>query len=126
MAKKFHDTSSDALAGLLFDGMTIAAGGFGLCGIPETLIDEIRRSGVKDLTVISNNAGVDDFALGLQLHSRQGRNVVSPYVGQNRDIEPQYLTGLLDLEYNPPGTLAARTRAGRAGIVGSSNTTGVD
>src|SRR3546814_7533277 len=77
MAKKFHDTSSDALAGLLFDGMTIAAGGFGLCGIPETLIDEIRRSGVKDLTVISNNAGVDDFGLGLLLQSRQVRKMRS-------------------------------------------------
>src|SRR3546814_5175870 len=89
MAKKFHDTSSDALAGLLFDGMTIAAGGFGLCGIPETLIDEIRRSGVKDLTVISNNAGVDDFGLGLLLQSRQVRKMVSSYFGENKEFERQ-------------------------------------
>src|SRR3546814_10099067 len=116
MAKKFHDTSSDALAGLLFDGMTIAAGGFGLCGIPETLIDEIRRSGVKDLTVISNNAGVDDFGLGLLLQSRQVRKMISSYVGENKEFERQYLTGALELEFNPQGTLAERLRAGGAGI----------
>src|SRR3546814_16417170 len=120
MAKKFHDTSSDALAGLLFDGMTIAAGGFGLCGIPETLIDEIRRSGVKDLTVISNNAGVDDFGLGLLLQSRQVRKMVSSYVGENKEFERQYLTGLLALEFNPQGTIAERLRAGGEGIVGST------
>src|SRR3546814_10121674 len=125
MAKKFHDTSSDALAGLLFDGMTIAAGGFGLCGIPETLIDEIRRSGVKDLTVISNNAGVDDFGLGLLLQSRQVRKMVSSYVGENKEFEWQYMTGLLELEFNPQGTLDERLRAGGAGIVGFYTTTGV-
>ncbi|WP_326914794.1 CoA transferase subunit A [Sphingopyxis chilensis] len=125
MAKKFHDTSSDALAGLLFDGMTIAAGGFGLCGIPETLIDEIRRSGVKDLTVISNNAGVDDFGLGLLLQSRQVRKMVSSYVGENKEFERQYLTGLLELEFNPQGTLAERLRAGGAGIAGFYTRTGV-
>src|SRR3546814_457068 len=125
MAKKFHDTSSDALAGLLFDGMTIAAGGFGLCGIPETLIDEIRRSGVKDLTVISNNAGVDDFGLGLLLQSRQVRKMVSSYVGENKEFERQYLTGLRELEFNPQGTLAERLRAGGAGIVGFYTRTGV-
>src|SRR3546814_14670537 len=92
MAKKFHDTSSDALAGLLFDGMTIAAGGFGLCGIPATLIDEIRRSGVQDLTVISNNAGVDDFGLGLLLQSRQVRTMVPSSVGDNKDFERHNLT----------------------------------
>src|SRR3546814_17439285 len=122
MAKKFHDTSSDALAGLLFDGMTIAAGGFGLCGIPETLIDEIRRSGVKDLTVISNNAGVDDFGLGLLLQSRQVRKMVSSYVGENKEFERQYLTGLLELEFNPQGTLADR----QSDVVGKSVSVGVD
>ncbi|APL93588.1 succinyl-CoA--3-ketoacid-CoA transferase [Sphingobium sp. TA15] len=125
MARKFHDTASEALSGLLFDGMTIAAGGFGLCGIPETLIDEIRRSGVKDLTVISNNAGVDDFGLGLLLQSRQVRKMISSYVGENKEFERQYLTGALELEFNPQGTLAERLRAGGAGIAGFYTRTGV-
>ncbi|AEG48724.1 3-oxoacid CoA-transferase, A subunit [Sphingobium chlorophenolicum L-1] len=125
MARKLHDTAGDALSGLLFDGMTIAAGGFGLCGIPETLIDEIRRSGVKDLTIISNNAGVDDFGLGLLLQSRQVRKMISSYVGENKEFERQYLTGVLELEFNPQGTLAERLRAGGAGIAGFYTRTGV-
>ncbi|KEQ55420.1 CoA transferase subunit A [Sphingobium chlorophenolicum] len=125
MARKLHDTARDALSGLLFDGMTIAAGGFGLCGIPETLIDEIRRSGVKDLTIISNNAGVDDFGLGLLLQSRQVRKMISSYVGENKEFERQYLTGVLELEFNPQGTLAERLRAGGAGIAGFYTRTGV-
>src|SRR3546814_7563282 len=124
MARKFHDTASEALSGLLFDGMTIAAGGFGLCGIPETLIDEIRRSGVKDLTVISNNAGVDDFGLGLLLQSRQVRKMISSYVGGNKEFARQYLNGARELEFNPQGPLAERLRAGGAGIAGFYTRTG--
>lgn len=116
MASKFYANASEALAGLLHDGMTLAAGGFGLCGIPETLIDEVERSGVRDLTIISNNAGVDDYGLGLLLRSRQVRKMISSYVGENKEFERQYLSGELELEFNPQGTLAERIRAGGAGI----------
>ncbi len=115
MQKVYPDASS-ALEGLLFDGMTIMAGGFGLCGIPENLIAAIRDSGVKDLTVISNNCGVDDFGLGLMLQTRQIRKMVSSYVGENAEFERQFLSGELELEFNPQGTLAERIRAGGAGI----------
>lgn len=105
-----------ALDGLLFDGMTIMAGGFGLCGIPEHLILALRESKVKDLTVISNNCGVDDFGLGILLATRQIRKMVSSYVGENAEFERQYLAGELEIEFNPQGTLAERIRAGGAGI----------
>jgi 3-oxoacid CoA-transferase subunit A len=124
MAKRF-DSAVQALQGLLFDGMTIAAGGFGLCGIPENLIAAIRESGVRDLTIISNNAGVDDFGLGLLLASRQVRRMISSYVGENREFERQYLAGELEIEFNPQGTLAERIRAGGAGIAGFYTRTGV-
>jgi len=123
--KKVRETAAEALDGLLFDGMTIMAGGFGLCGIPENLILALRDSGVKDLTVISNNAGVDDFGLGLLLHTRQIRKMVSSYVGENKTFERQYLDGDLELEFNPQGTLAERIRAGGAGIPGFYTKTGV-
>jgi len=113
---KVYDDAVSALTGLLFDGMTIMAGGFGLCGIPENLIEAIRQSGVKDLTVISNNCGVDDFGLGILLKTRQIRKMVSSYVGENSEFERQYLSGELELEFNPQGTLAERIRAGGAGI----------
>lgn len=115
MNKVFPDAAS-ALDGLLFDGMTIMAGGFGLCGIPENLILALRDSGVKDITVISNNCGVDDFGLGLLLATRQIKKMVSSYVGENAEFERQYLSGELELEFNPQGTLAERCRAGGAGI----------
>ena len=115
MNKVFPDARA-ALDGLLRDGMTIMSGGFGLCGIPEDLIEAIRQSGVKNLTVISNNAGVDDFGLGLLLQTRQIRKMVSSYVGENETFEKQYLSGQLELEFNPQGTLAERIRAGGAGI----------
>lgn len=108
--------ASSALEGKLFDGMTIMAGGFGLCGIPENLILAIRDSGVRDLTVISNNCGVDDFGLGLLLQTRQIRKMVSSYVGENAEFERQYLSGELEIEFNPQGTLAERIRAGGAGV----------
>ncbi|HSI71956.1 MAG TPA: CoA transferase subunit A [Fimbriimonas sp.] len=113
---KVYPSAAAALEGLLFDGMTIMAGGFGLCGIPENLILAIRDSGVKDLTVISNNCGVDDFGLGLMLQTRQIRKMVSSYVGENAEFERQFLSGELELEFNPQGTLAERIRAGGAGI----------
>lgn len=124
MHKVYSDAGS-ALEGLLFDGMTIMAGGFGLCGIPENLIAAIRDSGVKDLTVISNNAGVDGFGLGILLERRQVRKMVSSYVGENKEFERQYLNGELELEFNPQGTLAERCRAGGAGIPGFYTKTGV-
>jgi len=105
-----------ALEGLLFDGMTIMSGGFGLCGIPENLILALRDSGVKDITVISNNCGVDDFGLGLLLQTKQIKKMVSSYVGENGEFERQYLSGELELEFNPQGTLAERIRAGGSGI----------
>lgn len=123
--KKVHSDAAAALDGLLFDGMTIMAGGFGLCGIPENLITALRDSGVKDLTVISNNAGVDDFGLGLLLQTRQIKKMVSSYVGENKTFEKQFLSGELDLEFNPQGTLAERIRAGGAGIPGFYTKTGV-
>ncbi len=122
---KVYESASDALSGLLFDGMTIMAGGFGLCGIPENLISAILASGVTDLTVISNNCGVDDFGLGILLQSRQIRKMVSSYVGENAEFERQFLSGELALEFNPQGTLAERIRAGGAGIPGFYTKTGV-
>jgi 3-oxoacid CoA-transferase subunit A len=113
---KVRSSPEEALEGLLFDGMTIMAGGFGLCGIPENLILAIRESGVKELTIISNNCGVDDWGLGLLLHTRQIKKMVSSYVGENVEFERQYLSGELELEFNPQGTLAERIRAGGAGI----------
>jgi 3-oxoacid CoA-transferase subunit A len=123
--KKIYPDAKRALDGLLFDGMTIMAGGFGLCGIPETLILALRDSGVKNLTVISNNAGVDDFGLGLLLQTRQISKMISSYVGENDTFERQYLNGELELEFNPQGTLAERIRAGGAGIPGFYTRTGV-
>jgi 3-oxoacid CoA-transferase subunit A len=114
--KKVYPDAETALAGLLKDGMTIMAGGFGLCGIPETLIQAIRRSGVKDLTVISNNAGIDGVGLGLLLETKQIRKMISSYVGENKTFAQQYLAGELEIEFNPQGTLAERIRAGGAGI----------
>jgi len=123
--RKLFDSAETALAGLLFDGMTIMAGGFGLCGIPENLILALRDSGVKNLTVVSNNAGVDDFGLGLLLKTRQITKMISSYVGENETFERQYLSGELELEFNPQGTLAERIRAGGAGIPGFYTRTGV-
>lgn len=114
-----------ALDGLLFDGMTIMSGGFGLCGIPENLILALRDSGVKELTVISNNCGVDDFGLGLLLQTKQIKKMVSSYVGENAEFERQFLSGELELEFNPQGTLAERIRAGGAGIPAFYVKTGV-
>jgi 3-oxoacid CoA-transferase subunit A len=113
---KVRSTAAEALEGLLFDGMTVMSGGFGLCGIPENLILALRDSGVKSLTVISNNCGVDDFGLGILLQTRQIKKMVSSYVGENAEFERQYLSGELELEFNPQGTLAERIRAGGAGI----------
>jgi len=113
---KTYSDAKTALKGLLFDGMTIMAGGFGLCGIPEHCILAIRESGIKDLTVISNNCGVDDFGLGILLKTRQIKKMVASYVGENKTFEHQFLAGELDLEFNPQGTLAERIRAGGAGI----------
>jgi 3-oxoacid CoA-transferase subunit A len=113
---KLYPTPEAALEGLLFDGMTIMAGGFGLCGIPENLILAIRDSGVSGLTVISNNCGVDDWGLGLLLQTRQIKKMVSSYVGENAEFERQYLAQELEIEFNPQGTLAERIRAGGAGI----------
>lgn len=115
MNKVVNDAQS-ALDGLLFDGMTIMSGGFGLCGIPENLILALRDSGVRDITVISNNCGVDDFGMGILLQTRQIKKMVSSYVGENGEFERQYLSGELELEFNPQGTLAERIRAGGAGI----------
>jgi len=122
---KIHVDAAAALDGLLFDGMTIVSGGFGLCGIPENLIAAIRDHGVKDLTVVSNNAGVDGFGLGLLLETRQIRKMISSYVGENKEFERQYLAGELELEFAPQGTLAERIRAGGAGIPGFYTRTGV-
>lgn len=122
---KVYKNAIEALEGLTFDGMTIMAGGFGLCGIPENLITALRDSGAKDLTVISNNAGVDDFGLGFLLQTRQIKKMISSYVGENKTFETQYLSGELDLEFNPQGTLAERIRAGGAGIPGFYTKTGV-
>ncbi|HUO94047.1 MAG TPA: CoA transferase subunit A [Rhizomicrobium sp.] len=123
--RKVYDSAEAALNGLLFDGMTVMSGGFGLCGIPENLILALRDSGVKGLTVVSNNAGVDDFGLGLLLQTRQIKKMISSYVGENETFEKQYLSGELELEFNPQGTLAERIRAGGAGIPGFFTKTGV-
>jgi len=125
MAKKLRVDAVEALDGLLFDGMTIMAGGFGICGIPETLIAALRESGVKDLTVVSNNCGVDGFGLGILLENGQIRKMISSYVGENKLFEKLYLSGDLELEFNPQGTLAERIRAGGAGIPAFFTKTGV-
>jgi 3-oxoacid CoA-transferase subunit A len=125
MASKVYKSAKEALDGLTFDGMTVMAGGFGLCGIPENLILALRDSGVKNITAISNNAGVDDFGLGLLLKTRQIKKMISSYVGENKEFERQYLSGELELEFNPQGTLAERCRAGGAGIPGFYTKTGV-
>ncbi len=113
---KVYASAEDALAGVLRDGMTIMSGGFGLCGIPETLIEALCKSGVGNLTIVSNNAGVDGIGLGLLLETRQIKKMISSYVGENKIFAAQYLAGELELEFNPQGTLAERIRAGGAGI----------
>jgi 3-oxoacid CoA-transferase subunit A len=116
MINKLYPSAAAALEGVVGDGMTLAVGGFGLCGIPEALIAALRDSGVKNLTAISNNAGVDDFGLGMLLRTRQIRKMISSYVGENKEFERQYLSGELELEFTPQGTLAEKLRAGGAGI----------
>lgn len=123
--RKIYDTADSALDGLLNDGMLIAAGGFGLCGIPELLIDALVKSGVKDLTIASNNCGVDGFGLGKLLDTRQIKTMMSSYVGENDEFMRQYLAEELEIEFNPQGTLAERMRAGGAGIPGFYTKTGV-
>ncbi len=123
--KKIHESASSALDGLLHDGMLIAAGGFGLCGIPENLIAAVCSAGTKDITVVSNNAGVDGFGLGVLLQTRQVKKMISSYVGENAEFMRQYLSGELELEFNPQGTLAERMRAGGCGIPGFYTRTGV-
>jgi 3-oxoacid CoA-transferase subunit A len=123
--KKIYPDAAAALDGLLHDGMTICAGGFGLCGIPERLIDAIQASGVKGLTIASNNAGIDGEGLGKLLRSRQVAKMISSYVGENKEFERQYLAGELEVEFCPQGTLAERCRAGGAGIPGFYTKTGV-
>lgn len=123
--RKVYSDATAALAGLLKDGMTIMAGGFGLCGIPETLIEAVRESGVRGLTVISNNAGIDGIGLGRLLETRQIDKMISSYVGENAMFAQQYLAGDLQIEFNPQGTLAERIRAGGAGIPGFYTKTGV-
>ena len=122
---KVYPSAVAALDGLLFDGMTLAAGGFGLCGIPELLIGAIRSAGTRNLTIASNNAGVDGFGLGILLATRQVRKMISSYVGENAEFMRQYLSGELELEFTPQGTLAERLRAGGAGIPGFYTRTGV-
>src|SRR5688572_352767 len=123
--RKIYPDAGAALEGLLFDGMTICAGGFGLCGIPERLIDAIQASGVKNLTIASNNAGIDNEGLGKLLRTRQIKKMISSYVGENKEFERQYLAGELEVEFCPQGTLAERCRAGGAGIPGFYTRTGV-
>src|SRR5688500_10814259 len=113
---KVYPNADAALSGLLFDGMTVMSGGFGLCGIPEHAIQAIRDAGVKNLVWIANNCGVDDFGSGILLHTRQIRKMVASYVGENKTFEKQFLNGELEVEFNPQGTLAERIRAGGAGI----------
>lgn len=125
MVSKVYPNPAAALEGLVQDGMTIAVGGFGLCGIPEQLIIALRDTGAKNLTAVSNNAGVDDWGLGLLLQTRQIRKMVSSYVGENAEFERQYMAGELELEFTPQGTLAERLRAGGAGIPGFYTKTGV-
>jgi 3-oxoacid CoA-transferase subunit A len=123
-ASKVYSSAAAALEGVARDGLTVMSGGFGLCGIPENLIDALRDSGVKGLTVISNNAGVDELGLGKLLKTRQIQRMISSYVGENKEFERQYLAGELALEFNPQGTLAERIRAGGAGIFGFYTRTG--
>ncbi len=122
---KIYPSAAKALEGVIKDGQLMAVGGFGLCGIPEALIDAVRDSGVKDLTVISNNAGVDDFGLGKLLQTRQVKKMISSYVGENKEFERQYLAGELELEFTPQGTLAEKLRAAGAGIPAFFTKTGV-
>lgn len=122
---KVYASAEEALAGIVKDGQMIAVGGFGLCGIPEALIAALRDSGVKDLTCISNNAGVDGFGLGQLLNTRQVRKMIASYVGENKEFERQYLSGELELEFTPQGTLAEKLRAGGAGIPAFFTRTGV-
>jgi 3-oxoacid CoA-transferase subunit A len=122
--QKIYPSAESAIDGLLFDGMTIAAGGFGLCGIPERLIEAIVSSGVKDLTIASNNAGIDNEGLGKLLRTRQVKKMISSYVGENKEFERQFLAGELEVEFTPQGTLAERMRAGGAGIPGFYTKTG--
>ena len=122
---KVFPSAAEALKGVVHDGQLIAVGGFGLCGIPEALIDALRDSGVKNLTAISNNAGVDDFGLGKLLQTRQIKKMISSYVGENKEFERQYLAGELELEFTPQGTLAEKLRAGGAGIPAFFTKTGV-
>jgi 3-oxoacid CoA-transferase subunit A len=122
---KIYENAKQALEGLLSDNITIMAGGFGLCGIPENLIEAVRDSNVKGLTVISNNCGVDDFGLGIMLQTKQIKKMISSYVGENKIFEKQFLDGDLELELNPQGTLAERIRAGGAGIAAFYTKTGV-
>ncbi|TNJ42009.1 CoA transferase subunit A [Phaeobacter sp. B1627] len=123
--KKVYGSAAEALDGVLFDGMTIAAGGFGLCGIPEILLEAIKQAGTQNLTFASNNAGVDDFGIGILLQTKQVKKMMSSYVGENAEFMRQYLSGELELEFNPQGTLAERMRAGGAGIPGFYTRTGV-
>jgi 3-oxoacid CoA-transferase subunit A len=125
MANKVYADANAALAGLLRDGMMVLAGGFGLCGIPEALIEAIRAAGTKNLTVVSNNAGVDDAGLGVLLHTRQIKKMIASYVGENKLFAQQFLAGELELEFNPQGTLAERIRAGGAGVPAFFTKTGV-
>ena len=125
MAQKIYPDAASALEGVLFDGMMICAGGFGLCGIPERLIDAIRDAGTKDLTIASNNAGIDGEGLGKLLRTHQVKKMISSYVGENKEFERQYLSGELEVEFCPQGTLAERCRAGGAGIPGFYTKTGV-
>ena len=123
--KKVYDSPSEALDGLLFDGMLIASGGFGLCGIPELLLGAIKEAGTTDLTFASNNAGVDDFGIGILLETRQVKKMISSYVGENAEFMRQYLAGELEVEFNPQGTLAERMRSAGCGIPGFYTKTGV-
>jgi len=125
MSKKLFPSAEAALEGLLRDGLLIACGGFGLCGIPERLLDAVRDSGVRDLTFASNNAGIDNEGIGKLLRTRQVRKMISSYVGENKEFERQYLSGELEVEFSPQGTLAERMRAGGAGIPGFYTKTGV-
>ncbi|WP_421836809.1 CoA transferase subunit A [Novosphingobium sp.] len=125
MAKKLYPDAASALDGLLRDGLLIACGGFGLCGIPERLLTAVRESGVKDLTFASNNAGIDNEGIGMLLRTRQVKKMIASYVGENKEFERQYLSGELEVEFSPQGTLAERMRAGGAGIPGFYTKTGV-
>ena len=123
--KKIYSNATSALDGLLYDGMFIASGGFGLCGIPELLLEAIKDAGTQNLTFASNNAGVDDFGIGVLLQTKQVKKMISSYVGENAELMRHYLSGELELEFNPQGTLAERMRAGGSGIPGFYTKTGV-